>query len=1002
MVLLTAALSVLGAGQALAQTRIITGRVTDSLTSEPVTSGQVAVAGTTLNTSIRDDGTFTIAVPARDVAIVIRAIGFKRRDIAVPVSQNSVQTALERDFFQLEAIVVTGQATGIERRNLANAVSSVSAADLVKTAVTTVDQALVGKLAGTQIYANSGAPGGGMQMKVRSGINSVLGNSMPLWVVDGVIVNNQEVGGGLNQVTRGGGQSCSAAGNCGVQDQVVNRVSDINPNDIENVEVLKGAAAAAIYGSKANNGVILVTTKRGRAGAPQFSLTQRVGTSKISNRLGPFRQFPDSATAAPFFGNIDDFTTAYNDHENTLFGNTALAYETSASMSGGTETTRYFASGLLKRDGGILTNTFAEKQSIRLNIDQQIGSKLNLGFSINPIHTRRAAGFNNNDNFEVSMYMVLPVTPTWLDMSQQPDSSWPDNPYANSNPLETANVAQNVENVFRMINSARMDWTPVNTASQTLKVATSGGIDWYGQQGFVFAPATLQFEPLDGFPGTVVDTKVFVNQMNILGSLVHTFKPASGAFSATTSVGASYEQRSFNYTQQFSRYLIGGIPDVDDAVNRTPSQTRNKVRDAGYFAQEEVLLLNDRLLLTGGIRADQSSTNSDPTKLYTYPKVAGSYRMNLVRGLVDELKIRAAYGQTGNQPQYGDKFISLGTGVIETIPTISLGSTLIDSLRPERQAEIEAGVDATLFGGRANLELTGYQRNVSDLLINRSLLSSTGYSTARFNGATFRTRGLEAALAVVPVQTASVQWQARTTFSTDNTIITDMACRTPGDASTCVPPFNAAGSFNFGAARFNLDSSATDVWGTDTLPGCMTTWPTCPVEQKKVGNLNPDFTMGFSSDLKFKAVSFNFLISWQKGGLTSNLTRWLIDLAGTTVDWTDPCVNGCLPGETIGGQRARLFPAFNTRINVEDATYIKFREATLSLDLPRSFTSKFWSGARYVRLSLSGRNLITITDYNGVDPEVSNNGSRNIRIGFDDIAPYPPSRTFWFSIDVGF
>lgn len=291
LVLLTAVLALLGAGQATAQTRIITGRVTDSLTSEVITSGRVTVQGTTIGTTISDDGTFTVAVPQRDVLLSLRSIGFKRRDVAVPVSQNSVQASLDRDFFQLEAIVVTGQATGVERRNLANAVSSISAEQLVKTATATVDQALVGKLAGAQIYQNSFAPGGGIAVKMRSGVNSVLGSSIPLWVVDGVIINNQEIGSGLNLITKGGGTGCSASGSaCGNQDMVQNRASDINPNDIQSVEVLKGAAAAAIYGSKANNGVILITTKKGRTGAPQFTVTQRVGVSAMSKRVGPFRR----------------------------------------------------------------------------------------------------------------------------------------------------------------------------------------------------------------------------------------------------------------------------------------------------------------------------------------------------------------------------------------------------------------------------------------------------------------------------------------------------------------------------------------------------------------------------------------------------------------------------------------------------------------------------------------------------------------------------------------
>lgn len=276
----------LAAAQAGAQTRIVTGRVVDSLSGEVVSSGQVQVVGTTISTNIKDDGTFTLGVPARDVSLSVRSIGFRRKEIQVSASASSVQAALERDFFQLEAIVVTGQATGIERRNLANAVSTVSAEQVVKTATASVDQALQGKLAGATINANNGAPGGGMRVQLR-GVTSILGDNQPLYVVDGVIMSDASIAPGTTTVTRASGSV-----QAGMQESPVNRIADLNPNDIENIEVLKGASASAIYGSKASNGVIIITTKRGRVGTPQFSVTQRFGVPKLSNRIG-YRRFQD-------------------------------------------------------------------------------------------------------------------------------------------------------------------------------------------------------------------------------------------------------------------------------------------------------------------------------------------------------------------------------------------------------------------------------------------------------------------------------------------------------------------------------------------------------------------------------------------------------------------------------------------------------------------------------------------------------------------------------------
>ncbi len=983
---------------ASAQSRIVTGRVTDSLTSVPITSGQVTVQGTTVGATVKDDGTFTVAVPARDVVIGIRSIGFKRKDVPVPAAQSSVEVKLERDYFQLEAIVVTGQATGVERKNLANAVATVNADQLVKTQTATVDQALYGKIAGAEFRSNDGAPGGGgMQVTLR-GVSSVLGTVQPLWVVDGVIVSNQEIGSGLNYVTRGGGTTCNASGQaCGNQDQVVNRVADLNPNDIASVEVLKGASASAIYGSKANNGVILITTKRGREGAPQFSVSQKFGVSSILKRFGPFRQFGSAAEAASVYGAsaLTDWTPTYYDHEMEVFGNHPLSYETSASASGGTQTTRYFASGLINKDGGINTNTWAHKQSLRLNLDQDVGSRLNISLSMNGVHSDRAPGFNNNDNNEVGMYYALMRTPSFIDIRQRADGTWPVNNYGNSNPMQTVQLAQAQENVWRAINSARVDLTAINSATQTLKIIGNGGIDQFSKRDFVFSPATLQYEPRvrAATPGLIAHSASFVNQMNTTVSMVHTLKPSSGALSATTSLGANYEQKTFNFSQIVGQGLTTGVASVDATQTQQVFQTRNKVKDAGYFAQEEVLTLKQKLLLTAGIRADQSSTNSDASKLFWYPKASASYRFNAVKGVLDEVKLRLAYGQSGNEPKYGDKFNQLSTNNYGGNSGISVPSTIATPLTPERQAEIETGIDANLLGGRANLELTGYQRTISNLLLERQLVPSTGYNKGRSNGATFRTRGIEAALTAVPIQTSAVQMQSRLTFAKTRTVITYLP----------VAPFIFIGSYNRGAARFVQDSSATDVWGNDTLPGCAANnYANCQVVQRKIGNATPTFTMGFSNDLKVKAISFNMLWTWQQGGMNSNLTETDADASQISRDYAQACVHDCLNSETLGQQRYRLGTAFVAKNYAQDATYLKLREATLSFELPKSLITKFWSSARYVRLSVSGKNLLMFTPYWGVDPEVNNNGTQAIKIGFDDIAPYPPARTFWFTLDLGF
>ena len=487
-----------GVGPVFAQTRIITGRVTDSLTREIVTSGQVSVVGTTTGTTIKDDGTFTLAVPARDLTLAVRSIGFKRRDVAVSTNQNSVQVSLGRDYFQLEAIVITGQATGIERKNLANAVATVSSEALVKAPTASVEQSLQGKLAGAMITQNSGAPGGGDVVRLR-GVTSIIGAFTPLYVVDGVIVSDVAIQAGTNYIS----QSTPGGTIATSQENAINRVGDLNPNDIENIEVLKGASASAIYGSKASNGVIIITTKRGRVGAPQFTIGQRFGISRISKKLG-YRVFGSLAEAESVAGAqaaIDWAPGKLFDHEEEVFGNRPLSYEINASMSGGTETSRYFASGLVKHDGGIMTGTFFDKQSLRLNLDQDVG-RVKVAINSDVTRTYDDRGLVNNENNGSSPYTVFSTTPSYFDMRAVcPDGSrqvtcdggvYPINPYGSANALHTVTRFQNREAVWRFIGAGKATLDALTTSRHTLRLIASGGADFFTQKNNVFAPGSEQ------------------------------------------------------------------------------------------------------------------------------------------------------------------------------------------------------------------------------------------------------------------------------------------------------------------------------------------------------------------------------------------------------------------------------------------------------------------------------------------------------------------------------
>jgi TonB-linked SusC/RagA family outer membrane protein len=948
----------------VAQVRQISGRVTNAATGQGLAEATVAVSGTRILAQTSNEGNYVLNAPDGDLTLVVRAIGHKRQEVSVPAGQDTANVALEPDVFKLEEIVITGQATGVERQNLPNAVATVDAADITRAPTPTLESALQGKIPGALIQANSGAPGGGIQLNLR-GVSTINASVDPLFVVDGIVISNAAIPNGANAVT-----AAQAGGNPRNQDNPVNRLADLNPEDIERIEVLKGGSAAAIYGSKATNGVVIITTKRGHQGKPQFNISQRVGFFEAANLLGQ-RQFPTLADALQFSRDTALVTSLFNQNggqsfnfEEELYGRKPLSTETAASVSGGTEATQYYISGLVKNDGGIATNTGYKKQAVRANIDQELGSGVQLAVNTNVIHSSAKRGLSNNDNTGTSPYLVFPFTPSFVNL-QPSGGVFPDNPFERSNPLQTFALLTNDEDVWRVLGTVTGRWSVIRGERNNLQITTIGGVDFFEQRNNFVSPPELQFEPNDGQPGTVVLTKSQNRNLNLGVNATHTFTPSSDSWQATTSAGIQYEDRELNGTQILTRTVVGSSPDLGASV--TPFQNIEPVRDLGIFGQEEVILLDRRLLLTAGLRADRSSANGNTSKYFFYPKAAASYRFIKPFGGVDELKLRAAYGQTGNRPIFGTKYVSDSTATIggqfaTVIPTQAGDSTI----KPERQKEYEGGFDATFGGGRADLSLTLYQRDISDLILVQTIAPSIGQQFRAFSStSTLRNRGIEASLGIQPVRSRDASWLFRTTFSLNRSKITHLS----------VPTFQTGGfGTSLGTFQIEEGKSATQIAGREGV----------------VGDAYPDFQMSFTNDIDYRGFTLGFLFDWKYGGDIINLTEFLYDAGQNSKDFVD-----------AGARRVVDFTR-STAVYVQNGSYLKLREVSLGYTLPPSVTSSlFGSGIRYARLSLSGRNLFRITPYRGLDPEVSNFGNQAI-VRNVDVAPFPPSRSYFFSLDLGF
>jgi len=958
-----------------AQVRQISGRVTNSSTQEGLPQATVAVSGTEIVAQTNNEGNYVLNAPDGDRTLVFRAIGYKRQQLAVPASQGTADAALEPDVFKLEEIVITGQATGVERQNLPNAVATVSGDELNRAPAQTVEAALQGKIPGAYIQSNSGAPGGGFQLNLR-GVSTINGSVDPLYVVDGIVVSNVAIPNGQNAV------SCAqCGGNPRNQDNAVNRIADLNPEDIERIEVLKGGSAAAIYGSKATNGVVIITTKRGQAGKPQFTISQKVGFSSRANTLGS-RTYGSLAEALSVFSDTAAVTAAFQpgrvfSPEDQLYGRNALAYETNASVSGGTENTKYYISGLVKDDEGIALNTGYKKQSLRSNLDQELGSGVQIQVNLDGTHSLSRRGLSNNDNSGTSPFVVLSATPSFIDLvpaggiqDGQVPADFPTNVFGSSNPLQTLDFLKNEEDVWRLLGTTTLRWSAVRSARSHLQFIGVGGVDYFQQDNNLVSPPELQFEPADGQPGTVVVSKSSNRNLNAALNLTHTFNPSATDQGTqwTTSAGIQYEERRLYATQILGRTLLAGQESPQQTTSQNVSSRIEPVRDLGIFGQEEVLLADRKLLLTAGLRADRSSSNGNSGKYFLYPKLAASYRFLKPFGGIDELKLRGAYGQTGNRAIFGSKYVTDTTGTIGGLFGTYINNRAGDpEIQPERQEEFEGGVDATLANGRAELNLTIYQRNIRDLILEQTIAPSVGQEFRVFgNGGRLRNRGVEASLTLQPVQSRNVNWIFRTTFFANRAKITELN----------VPAFETGGfGTALGAFKIEQGASPTQIIG----------------QEGKVGDVNPDFQMSFSNDVDFHRFTLGVLFDWKHGGDLVNLTQFLYDIAFNSEDYL-----------TAGAARINRFGAGFTQPYIQDGSYLKLREVNLSYNLPDHLTSSlFGRSVRYTRLSLTGRNLLRITPYAGLDPEVSNFANQAI-VRNIDVAPFPPSRSFYFSIDLGF
>ncbi|MGQ0646673.1 MAG: TonB-dependent receptor domain-containing protein, partial [Gemmatimonadaceae bacterium] len=768
---------------AQASTGTVQGRVTESGSERPVPDVQVTIAGTRVGAMTGANGEYTLtAVPTGARTVSVRRLGFNPTTQAVTVVAGATVTvnfSLNVSAVNLSEVVVTGSGTPTEKRKVGTSVAAVDSAVIGRAQAVSVDQALQGKLPGAQITQNSGGPGGGgISVRLR-GTNSFISGSDPLYIVDGVIVDN-----GSAQLA-----------DLGTRANPQNRIADLNPSDIERVEIIRGAAAAALFGSRANNGVVQIFTKRGSIGRPRFTLNSRYGFAELREQQ-PFNLYPFDAAGLP--------SPRFN-YQNDIFDR-AAQYEQNLTVEGGNDQTRYYMSGNVADEDGILRSTSSRRTGARVNLQQQLGSRLIGNVTANYITTKnqlQAFGEQNDYGIMGSLFFA----PTNVDF-RPVNGIYPLPPSLGTNPLLAIDRIRNPQTIDRFIGSSKLTWTPRSDLlfDYTIGIDNAG----FEQRQFVPRGAVLGTAPLaTGRAQSVFQSNRVINQ--------------DGVSTYTWPQFANLELRTtggFNYTSQQVRTtnaVANGLAPVGELVSAgsvfSAGQTQVELRTLGFYGQQEVSW-NDKLFLTGAIRYDASSTFAPSERWQAFPKFSASYVVtDNQAGLLNTFRLRGALGWAGSQPGIVNAYSQFVTfaqapfaGRPGFVNDITFGNP---GLKNERAREWEVGAEVGVSGGRIGVEATYYDRLVSDLLFFRPLPTSTGFSRQFFPIGTMSNKGFELLVRTSNVDSRNLTWNSTATFSRNANLVESLA----------IQDFQSAGGY---PNRIRTGEAAGVFYGSYAGRNCLT------------------------------------------------------------------------------------------------------------------------------------------------------------------------------------
>ncbi len=1008
----------------------ISGKVTDN-EGKGIASASVQVSGTTVGTITDENGNYELNTTLKqgDYTLEFSGVGFRSFTQALKITADAAYTAnaqLSDDVMRMDEVVVTGVSAGTTRKQLGSYISTVKASDLTKGATGNVLAALQGKTAGAQIIQNSGDPGGGISVRLR-GISSVNSSSEPLYIIDGVIINNA-----TNRVTN---TSANYDGSTFIGTIGQNRLADINPADIERIEVLNGAAAAAIYGSRANAGVVQIFTKRGSSGAPVVSFSTSIMRNSLRKSVevnrsptkfggptdGPGAQTQDILT--PALTN----TTAVNRYDyNDYIFQTGIGTDNTVSVAGGKDRTKYYTSASYYKNEGIIKNTDFRRYSFRANLDQALGEKVNFNIGLNFVNSMSNEKPDGNSFF--SPMNVINIIGNFHNIFARDalGNLQAVGERGRVNPVSVIEDIKQKQETNRIIANAGLKVRPF----KGLTIDYTLGIDQYAQKGETFIPP-FAYNVSDGFfgggPGLDPTRNGYASAANynffqINNEINATYQTKiTTDITSTTQVGYSVQYEKTSYSLLQGRGLAPFVETVNGASTLLQGvDDRGEVSISGYYLQQN-FGYRSILFLTGAIRVDGSSVFGEDQRNQKYFKASGSYvisehefwknmSMNKVWNFA---KLRVAYGESGNLTGIGaySRFNTYSSNSFVNRTSLVSSSTLANTnVKPERQRELEFGIDLGFFNSRLTVSTNIYTKKVDDLLINRFIAPTTGFSSLLDNFGSLENRGFEFVVSGSPIRNKNFSWTATAIYNHNRNKavkIGQALTLLSTNSGTPIAIIEGQPIGIFYGAFFALDGSGGLVKnglgypqgerGTQTgaltyvvmRDGSGVPIQSFPLLRKVIGDPNPDWTGSLVNEFTYKKASLRIQLDAVQGNEVFN------------ADWRtrQGVGNGKEAEKEQTGQYPRgyinSFYATVEEWRIDDGSFVKLREVALS------YVFGNFKKIRDITLSVSGRNLISWDNYKGYDPEVNGGGQSTILRGID-FGPVPIPRTYSVGLSAKF